>query len=612
MVARFGYMVNKWTVTAVAALALMAVVLATALPAWAQSDNGLERDYAENGTDPVATFTAVDPEGRTVYWSLLTELSSPAPEVLTEPDIADASDFSISMDGVLNFKSPPSFESPMGAGTPMTNTYKAVVVSSDDAAGVTGRKMAYHRVTVNVTDEDEDGSISLSAQQQPQVGVELRATLTDQDARSIAADPIINTTWKWEQSTAMNGPWTLIPGAGDNDTSANNTPGSVVKASDGYSPVKTTAGMYLRATVTYTDKHGDNKTAMAITANMVRAKPAGTNASPTFTDENTADATIQVSRKVKENAPPGTPVGTPVIVTDVGDVLTYSLSGTDNAYFAIDRATGQITVKKKLNYELDDGADGQCADANACEVSVTATDPWGIVATDTPTPPEGTTSATIQTVNITVENVNEAPKVSEGPTKTKQAENGVSTLTPDEDDDAAIVTTYKATDPESDETGDICSGCIWSVSGPDSSLFKIDKSGTAAETVALLTFKNANAPNFEAPADNNGDNVYEVTVEVTDDGVNNRNKMSATRNVMIIVTNVNEGGKVTYSSVRPKVGIPFTASLSDPDGETMDVEWEWKRTISGTDATTDCSADGVAFDMDIDEDSDTYTPRLLT
>ena len=71
MVARFGYLVNKWTVTAVAALALMAVVLATALPAWAQNGNGLERDYPENGADPVATFTAVDPEGRTVYWSLV-------------------------------------------------------------------------------------------------------------------------------------------------------------------------------------------------------------------------------------------------------------------------------------------------------------------------------------------------------------------------------------------------------------------------------------------------------------------------------------------------------------------------------------------------------------
>ena len=28
-------------------------------------------EYAENGTGPVATYTATDPEGRKVYWSLL-------------------------------------------------------------------------------------------------------------------------------------------------------------------------------------------------------------------------------------------------------------------------------------------------------------------------------------------------------------------------------------------------------------------------------------------------------------------------------------------------------------------------------------------------------------
>ena len=28
--------------------------------------------YAENGTDPVATYTAVDPEGKAIIWSLAT------------------------------------------------------------------------------------------------------------------------------------------------------------------------------------------------------------------------------------------------------------------------------------------------------------------------------------------------------------------------------------------------------------------------------------------------------------------------------------------------------------------------------------------------------------
>ena len=147
MVARFGYLVNKWTVTAVAALALMAVVLATALPAWAQEDNGLERDYPENGADPVATFTGVDPEGRTVYWDLLDsgtdadlnndgDVTDPGENGSEDNPSADKANFSISMDGVLNFKFPPNYEMPM-AGTvgSETNTYNVVVVSYDDAPG---------------------------------------------------------------------------------------------------------------------------------------------------------------------------------------------------------------------------------------------------------------------------------------------------------------------------------------------------------------------------------------------------------------------------------------------------------------------------------------------
>ena len=58
-----------------------------------------------------------------------------------------------------------------------------------------------------------------------------------------------------------------------------------------------------------------------------------------------------------------------------------------------------------------------------------------------------------------------------------------------------------------------------------------------------------------------------VTVKVTDNGVDNKNKMSATRDVMITVTNADELGEVTFSSVQPKVGRPFTATLNDLDGD---------------------------------------------
>ena len=127
---------------------------------------------------------------------------------MTEPDVVDADEFTISSDGALSFTLPPDFEMPDDSDD--NNEYKVVVVASDDAMGVTGRQMTYHKVIVTVTDVDEDGSISLSAQQ-PQVSVDLTATLIDQDDTDAdTANELPNTKWKWEQGTSANGPWTVI------------------------------------------------------------------------------------------------------------------------------------------------------------------------------------------------------------------------------------------------------------------------------------------------------------------------------------------------------------------------------------------------------------------
>ena len=62
------------------------------------------RDYDENGTDPVANFSAMDPEGENIAWSLAGD---------------DASDFDIT-GGVLSFKKSPNYEARRtGRGTRM-------------------------------------------------------------------------------------------------------------------------------------------------------------------------------------------------------------------------------------------------------------------------------------------------------------------------------------------------------------------------------------------------------------------------------------------------------------------------------------------------------------
>ena len=316
--------------------------------------------------------------------------------------------------------------------------------------------------------------------------------------------------------------------------------------------------------------------------------------------------------EVDENSPPGTPVGDPVKANDTpGEILTYTMSDTTatsghTAMFRIDPATGQITVGPRAMLDAE-------ATTIEYQVTVTATDPYG--------PPN---SPVTQNVTITVNDVNEAPWVTGGPTKVKWTE--------DNDDspgvangDALPPPTYTAADQESaSEDANLCDqtddngACAWSVEGPDATDFTIADGTTDALDFGALTFKNA--PDFENPADADMDNVYMVTVKVTDNGVANKNKMSATRDVMITVTNADEDGSVTFSSVQPKVGRPFTASLTDPDDVTSTnsdgsiesgVTWEWWRTTSDSEAPfpgADEQGARAGWEKIADTKSDTYKP----
>ena len=146
----------------------------------------------------------------------------------------------------------------------------------------------------------------------------------------------------------MDGPWTLISG----------------ETSPSYTPVADVAGMYVRLTATYNDKHGDDKTPMAVSAHAVRKAPLGGNSAPVFS------AGLTDTRKVKENSPSGTAVGKPVTAGDAGDILTYTLPGDNLGGYRIDRATGQIMVGTVPNRE-------SLSDPWQHTVTVRATDPYG-------------------------------------------------------------------------------------------------------------------------------------------------------------------------------------------------------------------------------------------
>ena len=95
------------------------------------------RDYAENGTDAVATYTAQGENAAKATWSLSGD---------------DAEDFNISSGGSLTFKTSPDFEAPADADT--NNTYIVTVKASYGSD-----EMDTQDVTVTVTDVSELGML---------------------------------------------------------------------------------------------------------------------------------------------------------------------------------------------------------------------------------------------------------------------------------------------------------------------------------------------------------------------------------------------------------------------------------------------------------------------
>ena len=489
-------------------LAVLAVGLLFLLPGGLlQAQDSDAIPYPENGTGPVATYTAVDPEMTAIVsWS---------------PGGDDAALFSIE-GGVLMFKKSPDYEMPADAD--MDNVYM-VTVQAKDSTGKTGMKM----VTVEVTNVEEPGMVSLSALQ-PQAGTELTATHSDPDGT------ISDLKWQWAKSMTMDGTYEDI------DKAILST----------YTPKDADIDYYLQATASYTDPEGEGKTAMGPSANAVQGLRSDNN-SPVFPPDEVGGQSDTTTREVAENTPTGSAIGDPVVAEDEdGDILTYTLSGDDaDDSFSINWATGQLMTKEPLDFET----------ATSHTVTVRATDPAGVPQIDD----AGEDNSDEITVTITVTNVNEPPAVSGEAAVTFNEGTG----------DITALDEYTADDPEN------AAVVTWTVAGDDSSKFDV--------SAGALTFKAK--PDYEAPTDANKDNVYEVTVRAADDD-GNRGEMA----VKVTVENEDEDGTVSLSRTQIRVGVPVTASLSDPDGSISSLTWQWyEAAVTEENAIEDAN-------------SDTYTP----
>ena len=210
-------------------------------------------------------------------------------------------------------------------------------------------------------------------------------------------------------------------------------------------------------------------------------------------DGNYAPTDIALSAAtIAENAAGGG-IGS-LTTTDAtpGDSFAYSV---DDSRFEVVGGVLGLKAGLALDYET----------ASSVALTVTVTDNSGL--------------SIARAFAIAVTNVNEAPAVTSASTASF-AENGTGT-----------VYTATGSDPDAGTT------LSYALTGTDAGLFTINAS------TGIVTFKAA--PNFEAPADADANNTYDVSVTASD------GQLSASKPLAITVTNVNEA-----PTLKDGIGVP--------------------------------------------------------
>ena len=544
------------------------------------------REVAENPTEVAnvgAPVTATDPDtGNTPAYTL---------------DTTGATLFDIdSASGQIKTKSGVTYDHE-------TTPSYSVTVTADDKKGGTDTIT----VTITLTNVDEDGTVILSTNQ-PTARAQVTATLTDPDGG------VTGTSWQWERSSDGNTGWTNV--------------GTI---SPSYTTVDGDVGYYLRATASYTDGHGANKSANEQTTQPVGA---GTNRVPEF-------GLTSTTRDVAENTPADQPFGAVVEATDpdTGDTLTYSLSGADSSLFDIDTGTGQVKVKTgtMLDYEgtrksytvlvevtdgknADESANPAMDDSIAVTINVTDVDEDGTVnlsmthpsarspITATLVDPDiGVTGESWQwakasTAQGTYTDIATATSAIYTPADEDVSEFLRATVSYEDDHDqnqtaeavsanavqagANRAPTFAAgavtlTVPENSAADvnvgspitandpDTSNTLIYSLEGTDKDAFKIVSDNGQIQTKQGVTY------DYETKQ------TYSVTVKA-DDG----NSGTATKAVTINVTDAEDAGTVTLSTSQPVARTQLTATLSDQDGPVTSTTWVWERMLDPDDLTT--------------------------
>ena len=241
-------------------------------PTFLSTEDG-QRTVAENtrsGRDIGAPVAAVDPENNSLTYALTG---------------ADAEAFTIvASTGQIRTKDNLDFE------TKSTYSFTVEVHDRLDGTGAASTSVDdTQAVTITVENEEEPGMVTLATDTGTiQARVEVTATLEDDDGVTGTV------AWQWARSPNGRTDWVNIAGA----TLAAYTP-----------TLEEDRGSYIRATASYTDGEGPNKTASEVSRRV--GDPPPVNSPPVFPSAEDG------RREVAENSAEGSDVGAPVEATDL-------------------------------------------------------------------------------------------------------------------------------------------------------------------------------------------------------------------------------------------------------------------------------------------------------
>jgi Cadherin domain len=540
----------------------------------------------ENGT-AVGTFFATDPEGKAVTWSIAGGV--------------DAARFVIDSAGVLRFVAAPNFEAPADVGA--NNIYNVTIGASD------GSNMATRALAVQVTNLNEGpviisagGADAASFSVAENTGLVTTIVADDPDAQDDYGFAIVggadaalftigvaNGVLQFKSPRDFEAPadsdgnnvYEVIVAVRDfvNSPDTQTIFVTVTNAND--APVITSSGGGALASVSMSENQLNVTTVTAVdvengplafsiaggadaalfaidaqtgllsfVAAPDREAPRDSGANHVYNvtvavSDGDKSATQQLSITVLDvnEAPVITSNGgaaaaaltvaenmlavTSVAAADPeGRPLSYAITGgADSSRFAVDAATGALSFLAAPDREQPRDSNGD----NVYDVTVSASD--------------GVLSAS-QALSITVANVNEGVTITSG-------------AAPAVAENSTAVMNVTAQDLDGDAVSFAITG------GADAHLFAIDPASGALRFLA--------APDFEAPADFDGNNVYDVTVTASDGA------LAASRALAVTVTNQNEaiafvsggGGDHVSVAINENSGRVLDLLAADPDGGTV-------------------------------------------